>query len=79
MKDIVKLIFDRVFSFTTLIAVSFALIIFVSIRVDQKNDLERDARKMQVAACYDAGMVLVESDAGPRCAKPADLAAIKFK
>lgn len=77
MKDIVKLILDRVFNFTTLIAISFALLIFLFIRLDQMEGLERDERKLQVAACYNTGMVLVESDAGPRCAKPSDLAAIK--
>lgn len=77
MKDIVNLIMDRIFSFGTLIAIIVALFFFLIIRVGQNEKQEREELRLQVAACYNIGMVRVESDAGPRCALPANLPAIK--
>lgn len=77
MKDIVNLIIDRVFSFPIFAFVVAFLLIFLVIKVGEKERQEAASLQAQVAACYNLGMVRVDSDAGPRCALPANLPAIK--
>lgn len=77
MKDIMKNILDRVFSISTFAFIAAGLFIFLIIRIGEKERFEKEQRKAQVAACYNVGMVLVESDAGPRCATPSNLIAMK--
>ena len=77
MKDVVKLIFDRVFSGATLLAIVTVLFVFAMYRAILAGNVEAAQRKANIAACYNGGMVLVETDAGPRCALPANLIAFK--
>lgn len=77
MKNIVNLVFDRIFSFPTFAFAAAFLLIFLVIKLGEKDRQEDALRQAQVAACYNLGMVRVDSDAGPRCALPANLPAIK--
>lgn len=77
MKDIVKYIIDRVFSITTFAFAVMFLFIYLIVRIGEREQFANEQRKAQVAACYNAGMVLVETDAGPRCAAPSNLIAMK--
>lgn len=77
MKDVVKLILDRVFSGFTLIGIMFVLFCYIMFRATINDNAAALQRKANIGACYNHGMVLVETDAGPRCALPANLIAFK--
>lgn len=77
MKNIVNNILDRVFSFSTLFIIMIALTMYALTRVVQQDQQQQEEYRLQVAACYNVGMVRVESEAGPRCALPSNLPAIK--
>jgi hypothetical protein len=77
MKDILKTVFDYVFSFEAVVAL-FCVGILLSlggmiIKENERNDLTQ----ARTEACYAQGMVLVQSDAGERCVAPADLVKVK--
>ena len=77
MKDILKTVFDYVFSFETFVAL-FCVGILLSFVVMIIKENERiDLTQARTEACYARGMVLVQSDAGERCVAPADLVEAK--
>ena len=77
MKNIVNTIFDHVFSLTTLcllIGFGFVWFIIAISNAERKNqELIREATE----ACYNQGMVPVDTDAGQRCALPQSLVKVK--
>lgn len=77
MKDVVKLIIDRVFSGSTLFIIAMVVFLFIMYRAVIDGNVNAAQRKANIAACYNHGMVLVETDAGSRCALPANLIAFK--
>lgn len=77
MKNIIEDILDRVFNVVTMTGIMFVLFIYVIIMVGLNEEKAHVEQRLQVAACYDIGMVRIMSDAGPRCVLPANLSAIK--
>ena len=81
MKDtilnIVKDIFGYIFSGFTLFILAAGLFIYIIIGTAESERAEREKRRAATELCYNAGMVLVDTDAGPRCAAPQNLARIK--
>jgi hypothetical protein len=77
MKDILKTVFDYVFSFETFVALFCVGIILslggVIIKENERNDLTQ----ARTEACYAQAMVLVQSDAGQRCVAPTNLVKVK--
>lgn len=77
MKNVIDAIFDRVFSFAGFIVVFGALFVLtMSTLVTQKN-AERDLAVAITKACYDGGLIKVETDAGPYCVAPTNLVKVK--
>lgn len=74
---VIKSLFDYIFSFGTLALILIASFAYVIMTVAENENTAREARRAATELCYTRGMVVVESDAGPRCADPKGL--IKFK
>lgn len=77
MKEVLKSLTDFVFRFETfmfLIVVGFVYSLIAVLRADS----ERVEQTQQLTeACYSQGMVLVDTDAGQRCADPRTLVKVK--
>lgn len=70
-------VFSFVFSFWTMIPLVVVLIIWMGVTSDENAAKEKEARRAATELCYTQGMVLVETDAGPRCADPRGLLKLK--
>ena len=70
MKNILEIVFDRVFSGTTLFVLGAAALGFILIATVDKQ-------QTQESICYAQGMVRVKTDAGARCVLPNALVEIK--
>jgi len=77
IRMLVKDIFGFVFSFGTLMLVSFGLLVYVAINSSRNESEQQERKRIATELCYNQAMVLVDTDAGPRCAAPANLAKIK--
>lgn len=74
---IVREIADYVFSFGTFMVLGCSAFIYLMIQIGEDNVAAREKREQQVAQCFQAGMVLVDTDGGRRCARPQDLVVVK--
>jgi hypothetical protein len=70
-------IFKFIFSGWTLFLVAVVLFGWVIINVSKEASANRELNRQRIEACYNAGMVLVSTDAGPRCATPQSLIKVK--
>jgi hypothetical protein len=70
-------IFKFIFSGWTLFFVAVVLSGWVLINIGNAASAERELDRQRIEACYNAGMVLVSTDAGPRCATPQSLVKVK--
>jgi hypothetical protein len=77
MKNILKNVFDFVFSFAGFMTTFGLAIGLLIISIAQKEDRERAEEKAYTAACYSINAVPVDTDAGKRCAAPSALVEIK--
>lgn len=73
MKDIVKSIVDGIFSFYTIWFLMVLLFGWLIIGIAEQENADAEQKRVATEACYAQGMVLVQSDAGPRCASPQSL------
>ena len=76
MKTVFKSLADYVFSFGMfmfLVCTGFVFVMYTLVTTENSN---REATRAATEACYAQGMVLVESDAGPRCVSPQALVKI---
>ena len=70
MKDMLKELFDAVFSLAGLMAVFFiAFIYFAVVNIGESQ--------AKTQACYKAGLIKVRTDAGSFCVAPSNLVEIK--
>ena len=79
MKDILKGFFDTVFSFggfALAVCIMFILILTAAI---EKENAEKALTKATTKACYDGGLIKVDTDAGFYCVAPANLVKVKVK
>lgn len=77
MKEVLKSLADFVFRFETfmfLMVVGFVYSLIVVFQADAER-VEQTQRLTQT--CYSQGMVLVDTDAGQRCADPRSLVKVK--
>ena len=70
MKDIVKNVFNSVFSFGGLMIVGCSALFYVAL-------LGLDKSQAEAKACILAGMIKVRTDAGSYCVAPSNLVEIK--
>ncbi len=74
---IVKEIFDAVFSFGGFMTVAIVLLLLI-LTAAIKNDNDKKALAAATTkACYDTGMIKVDTDAGAYCVVPANLVKVK--
>jgi hypothetical protein len=81
MKDDIFKFFNDIFKFVfsgwTLFFVAVVLFGWVIINIGNANSAERELHQKRIEACYNEGMVLVSTDAGPRCATLPSLVKVK--
>ena len=75
--DIFKFLIDAIFSFWTVIVLFGAFLIWIRIGSSEQERKNKEAHRAATELCYAQGMVLVETDAGPRCAAPQALLKLK--
>jgi hypothetical protein len=76
---IVKEIFDAVFSFAGFMTVAIVLLIFI-LTAAIKNDNDKKALATATTkACYNSGLIKVDTDAGFYCVAPANLVKVEVK
>jgi hypothetical protein len=74
---IVKDIFDAVFSFGGFVAVAAALIVFIFGNLIRQEYAKEALAEATTKACYDGGLIKVDTDAGFYCVAPANLVKVK--
>ena len=70
MKDVVKDLFNAIFSFGTVAMIGCVLLIWLVIDIAERDRVYNEI-------CYARGSVLVQTDAGHRCADPVTLTKVK--
>ena len=76
---IVKDIFDAVFSFGGFVAVAGALIVFIFGNLILQDKAKKVLIEATTKACYDGGLIKVDTDAGFYCVAPANLVKVEVK
>jgi hypothetical protein len=76
---IVKDIFDAVFSFGGFVAVAGALIVFIFGNLILQDNVKKAFAEATTKACYDGGLIKVDTDAGFYCVAPANLVKVEVK
>jgi hypothetical protein len=74
---IVKDIFDAVFSFGVLLAVAGVLMVFIFGTLIRQDNAKKALVEATTKACYDGGLIKVDTDAGAYCVSPANLVKVK--
>lgn len=77
MKNFLKTLADYVFSFYTICFGLVVLFGWLIVNLDHKSMAAAEQKRIATEACYAQGMVLVQSDAGERCAAPQSLVKVK--
>ena len=75
--DIFKFLIDAIFNFWTFLLLASGFLIWVSAGISENDAKIKEQTRIATEACYAQGMVLVQSDAGPRCASPQSLVKVK--
>ena len=75
--DITKTLFDAIFSFFTFLFLAFGFIIWMCVVSAENTAKEKEQLRIATEACYNQGMVLVNTDAGQRCTAPQSLVKVK--
>ena len=76
---IVEKVFNAVFSFASLMTV-FCILFLLSITMLIKNDnAEKALAEATTKACYDGGLIKVDTDAGFYCVAPSNLVKVKVQ
>ena len=74
---IVKDIFEAVFSFTGFMTVAIILLMLILSAAIKKDNADKALAEATTKACYDTGMIKVDTDAGFYCVVPASLVKVK--
>ena len=77
MKNVIGAIFDRVFSFGGFLTVAGILIMFLVANIAAQEKAEDELAMATTKACYDSGMIKVDTDAGFYCVVPSNLVKVK--
>ena len=76
---IVKDIFDAVFSFGGFMAIAGILALLILTAAIKNENAETALTKATIKACYDGGLIKVDTDAGFYCVAPANLVKVQVK
>lgn len=74
---IVKDIFEAVFSFAGFMTVVCILFSLLMITLIKNDNAEKALAEATTKACYDGGLIKVDTDAGFYCVAPANLVKVK--
>lgn len=74
---IVKEIFDAVFSFVGFMTIAGVLFILGITLMIKGENADRALAEATTKACYDSGLIKVDTDAGFYCVAPADLVKVQ--
>jgi hypothetical protein len=74
---IVKEIFEAVFSFAGFMTVAIVLLILILTAAIKNENAEKALAEATMKACYDGGLIKVDTDAGSYCVAPANLVKVK--
>jgi len=74
---IVKDIFEAVFSFTGFMTVAIFGLLFCLFMAIKAENAEKALVEATTKACYDNGLIKVDTDAGFYCVAPANLVKVK--
>lgn len=77
MKDVFKSLADYVFSFGMFMFLLITGFVYIMITVSNAESQRREATRVATEICYTQGLVLVDTDAGQRCADPRTLVKVK--
>ena len=76
---IVKDIFEAVFSFAGFMTVAIVLLMLILTAAIKNENAEKALAEATTKACYDGGLIKVDTDAGFYCVAPANLVKVKVK
>lgn len=76
---IVKDIFEAVFSFAGFMTVVCVLLILILTAAIKNENAEKALAEATTKACYDSGLIKVDTDAGFYCVVPANLVKVQVK
>ena len=74
---IVKEIFEAVFSFAGFMTVAIVLLMLILTAAIKNENAEKALAEATTKACYDGGLIKVDTDAGFYCVAPANLVKVK--
>jgi hypothetical protein len=74
---IVKEIFEAVFSFAGFMTVAIVLLLLILTAAIKNENAEKALAAATTKACYDGGLIKVDTDAGFYCVAPANLVKVK--
>ena len=77
MKDILRGFFDTVFSFGGMMFICGVLFILGITLMVKGQNVDRALAEATTKACYDGGLIKVDTDAGFYCVAPANLVKVK--
>ena len=76
---IVEKVFNAVFSFGGFMTIAGILLLLTLTTVIKNEDAENALIKATTKACYDGGLIKVDTDAGSYCVAPANLVKVQVK
>ena len=74
---IAEKLFNVVFSFGGFVAIAGILIVFIFGTLIRQEYAEKALTEATIKACYDGGLIKVDTDAGVYCVSPANLVKVK--
>lgn len=76
---IVKDIFEAVFSFAGFMTVAIVLLMLILTAAIKNENAEKALAEATTKACYDDGLIKVDTDAGSYCVAPSNLVKVKVQ
>lgn len=73
ISDVLQFLLGAIFNIWTFFLCLFGFVIIASNDYEAKQNQLKEANRVATEICYNKGMVLVQTDAGNRCADPATL------
>jgi hypothetical protein len=76
---IVKDIFEAVFSFAGFMTIAIVLLMLILTAAIKNENAEKALAEATTKACYNGGLIKVDTDAGFYCVAPANLVKVEVK
>ena len=77
MKNILKTVVDNVFSFGGFMTAAGVVVILLVMAAIKQDNAKEALAMATTKACYDSGMIKVDTDAGFYCVVPSNLVKVK--